>query len=55
MFYTANYGEILQICKVTTKFQDFIKSAKIIIGRIMKEGGLVNCMQKGPVESIELS
>ena len=46
MFYSAVFAEILQICKATTKFQDFIKSAKVLIGRIMKQGGLINHVKK---------
>ena len=38
--------EKLQIWKVATKFQDFIKSAKILIGRIIKQGALINLLKK---------
>ena len=46
MFYPAMSAEILRIGKVTTKSQDFIKSTKIIIGRITKQWGLINFMKK---------
>ena len=46
MFYSAMSAEILRICKRTTKFQDFIKSSEILIGRIMKQKGLINHMKK---------
>ena len=41
MFYSA---EILQICKANK--QDHIKSAIALIGRIIKEGSLINHMKK---------
>ena len=34
------------MCNATTKFQNFIKSAKISIGKIIKQGGLINNMKK---------
>ena len=46
MFYSVISAEIFRICKATTKFQDFIKSAKILIGRIRKQKGLINHMEK---------
>ena len=39
-------AEVLWVCKTTTKFQGFIKSAKIFIGKIIKQGGLINHMKK---------
>ena len=45
MFYSAVSAEILWICKATIKFQDFIKSAKTMIRRIM-QWGLINHMEK---------
>ena len=45
MFYSAVSAEILRICKATTKFQDFLKSAKIIVRRII-QGRLVNHTEK---------
>ena len=45
MFYLAMSAEILWISKTTTKFQDFIKSAKILIGRIIKQEGLLKHMK----------
>ena len=38
MFYSAMLAETLQISKATTKFEDFLKLAKILIGRIIKKG-----------------
>ena len=42
IFYAPISAEILQLCKETTKFQDFsikiAKSAKLLIGRIIKKG-----------------
>ena len=36
MFYSAmSAAEILRICKASTKFQNFLKSAEILIGRII--------------------
>ena len=46
MFYSTMPEEILQICRVTTKFQDFKKSAKTLSGRIIKQEGLVNRIGK---------
>ena len=46
MFYSAMSAEIRRICNARSKFQDLIKSSKILIGRIMKQGGLVNSMKK---------
>ena len=46
MFHSAISAEILRICKVTTEFQDFIKSAKVEITRIMKPH------EKGSIETI---
>ena len=47
VFYSAMSSEIFQMCKGTTKFQDIIKSAKIfLIGRIIKQGDLINHMKK---------
>ena len=45
MFSSAMSAEILRICKAATKFQD-IKPTKILIGRIIKQGGLINHMKK---------
>ena len=39
-------AEIFQICKITTKFQDFTESAKILIGRIITQRDLINYMKK---------
>ena len=38
ILYLAISAEILRICKAIFGFQNFIKSAKILIGRIIKEG-----------------
>ena len=46
MFYSAMSAEILQICKATNKVRDSIRSAKILIGRIIKQRGLINYMKK---------
>ena len=46
MFYSAMSAEIFQICKITTKFQDFTESAKILIGRIITQRDLINYMKK---------
>ena len=46
MFCLAASAEILRICKATTKFQDFKKSAEILIGRIRKQKGLINHTKK---------
>lgn len=35
-------AEILRIWKAKNKFPEFIKSANILIGRIKKQGGLMN-------------
>ena len=45
MFYLEMFAEILRIYRATVKFQDFIKSAKTSIGRIIKQGGLINHMR----------
>ena len=37
--------KILQICKATTKFQDFIKSPTILLERITKQESLKNHME----------
>lgn len=42
LFYLAVSVEILRIYKATTKFQHFLKSAEILIGRIRKQKGLMN-------------
>ena len=42
MFCSAMSAEILRIWKAKTKFQEFIKSANILIGRTKKQGGLMN-------------
>ena len=39
-------AEIFPICKTTTKFQDLTESAKILIGRIITQRGLINYMKK---------
>ena len=36
IFYNAMFPEILQKCKAATKFLDFIKPAKMLIGWIKK-------------------
>ena len=54
MFYLAMSAEIHRICKATTKFQGFIKSAKILIGRIKKQGGLINYMKKAPLNLFKI-
>ena len=46
MFYSAMLAEILRMCKVTTKFQDFLKFAKIMKGRIIKQRGMINHMKQ---------
>ena len=46
IFYSEISAEILPICKGATKFQDFIKFAKMVIGRIIKQGGQVNHIKK---------
>ena len=38
--------EILWICKAATKIQDFVKSAKILIGRVIKQEVLINHKKK---------
>ena len=45
MFYSVMSTEILRIRESKTKFQEFTKSAKILIGRIIKQGGLINHYQ----------
>ena len=49
--------QCLQKCseyaKATTKFQDFIKSAKILIGRVIKQGGLINHMKKALLKLVD--
>ena len=45
MFYSAMSAEILRICNATTSFQDFLKSSKILITRIKKQGGVINHMK----------
>ena len=44
MFYSAISADILRISKATTKILDFIKSAKILIRRMIKQGDQVNHM-----------
>ena len=51
MFYSAMSAEILLICKASTKFQDFIRSAKILTGRIIKEGS-DKPHEQGSIETI---
>ena len=46
MFYSAMLAEILRMCKVTTKFQDFLKFPKIMKGRIIKQRGMINHMKQ---------
>ena len=46
MFYSAKSVQILRICEATNKFKGFTKSAKILIGRIIKQVGLINHMKK---------
>ena len=46
LFYSARSAGILRICKATVKFQYFIKFSKILIGRIIKQGVLINDMKK---------
>ena len=43
---SAMLVETLRICKATTKFQEFLKFAKILIGRIIKQTGLINHVKK---------
>ena len=50
MLYSAMSAEILRICKATTKCQDFIKSAKILTGRIIKKELIKNLMNKAPLK-----
>ena len=42
MFYSAMSAEILRICKTTTKFQDFITSARTLIERTIRQEGVIN-------------
>ena len=44
MFYSAISADILRISKATTKILDFIKSAKILIRRMIKQGDQINHM-----------
>ena len=46
MFYSAMSAEILRVCKALTKFHDFMKSAKILIDKIIKQGGLISHTKK---------
>ena len=46
IFYVVMSTKILRICKTTSKFQDFTKSTEILIGRIIKQTGLINHMKK---------
>ena len=46
MFCPVMSAEILRICKTTTKFQDFRKSSVVLIGRIMKQDGLIKRIKK---------
>ena len=46
MFCSVMSAEILRICKTTTKFQDFRKSSVVLIGRIIKQGGLIKRIKK---------
>ena len=46
MFSSAISTEILQIWKTITKFEDFIKSSKTLLGRITKQQGLINHMKR---------
>lgn len=46
MFCLAMSAEILRMCKAMTKLQDFLKFARILIGRIIKLGGPTNNMEK---------
>ena len=46
MFYSSISTEILETCKAITKFQDFMRSTKVLIGRIIKQGGLINHRKK---------
>ena len=46
MFCLAMSPEILRMCKAMTKLQDFLKFARILIGRIIKLGGPTNNMKK---------
>ena len=46
IFYVIMSAKILQICKTTSKFQDFTKSTEILIERIIKQTGLINHMKK---------
>ena len=43
-FYSAISADILRISKATTKILDFIKSAKILIRRMIKQGDQINHM-----------
>ena len=54
MFYSAMSAEILRICKASTKFQDFIRYAKILTGRIIKEGS-DKPHEQGSIETIQPS
>ena len=44
MFYSAISADMLRISQTTTKIRDFIKSAKILIRRIIKQGEQINHM-----------
>ena len=50
MFYSVMTAEMLQIYKATSKFQNFLKSARILIKRIIKQGGLINHMKNGQLK-----
>ena len=50
MFYIAMAAETLWIYKATIKFQDFFRSAEILIGRIIKMGS-DNLHEKGFIET----
>ena len=43
-------AEILRICKAAAKFQDFIKFNKKLIARIIKQGSLINQMEKAQLK-----
>lgn len=40
------FVELLRICRATSKFQVFIKSATVSIERIVKQEGLINHLKK---------
>ena len=50
--YSAMSTEILRICKETTKFQDFIRSAKILSTKNHEARGSDKSLKKGFIETV---